>query len=102
VIERYDKGCRRGNLNVIFMLFAVTKSYTAECPKIRMQRAFALKGYLSSVTLIDRVTDKNVTETEERMEKRWWQHVAENAGDQELLESLKQRAAMSDSSARLN
>ena len=34
------------------------------------------------------------------MEQRWWQHVAENAGDQELLESFGQRAEMSDSSAK--
>jgi hypothetical protein len=34
------------------------------------------------------------------MGHRWWQHVAENAGNQELLKSLVQRAVMGDSSAK--
>jgi hypothetical protein len=32
--------------------------------------------------------------------KMWWQNVAENAGNQELLKSLGQRSAMGDSSAK--
>jgi hypothetical protein len=43
---------------------------------------------------------KEEMEAEERMEQRWWQHVAENAGNQELLKGLGQRAAMGDSSAK--
>ncbi len=43
---------------------------------------------------------KEAMETEERMEQRWWQCVAMNAGHKELLESFGKRAAKGDSSAK--